>query len=467
MENGEDIENITNEAQQACFECIRQLRSYCKPGEDFLAISLMNDVVDGHNGTYSECSLVDSFAHVAALRPLLAASQHANRIDIELSVREEMLIHSHQVIRAGKKFPNERIANERIAYEEYEACFTKYLSRLTEIDEWFKEEEMPSKDELGFPFRKDDQIYLLATELPLLGDGIILRSALRYSSCLGKTDLLGRTVFQVGLYQGTSSDCEYYLDRYIDVPIIELKLEELDRLGVAAIHIAAMHGFDNIIRKLLQKWASVDKADFRKRTAMHYGAKSGKVDTIRTLLEGKGNYESKDDEGRTPLMLAAERGHSEVVQLLLENGADSTQVDKYHETPLILAAREGHSEIVQLLLEHGVDPMQANAHNSTPLLLAAQMNHFEVVELLLNHGAGPTQVDADAVDRTGRSPIFWAALYGYWKIVQVLLESRRTNPDREDKDGWSPCTIAIDRHHHDVAELLISWKTQASNKGGL
>lgn len=430
-------------AREACFLCTTELRSDCKPNEDFLAVSFMNGIYDDRHGIDSEKFLPNPRLYHTNLQPLLAASQETNRIDIEMSVREKILIRLYQNIDAS----------EKITDEEYQACFTKYLSKLNKIDPWFEGRGTfyPENHLEDFSPKKHQ-------DLPLLENRILLKWTMECTSFLGKTDVLGRTLFQVGLYQGAGSDCERYLDRYKDVSINDLNLDKIDHLGLAAIHLAAIQGFDNIIRKLLQKGASADTVGFSNRTAMHFAAENGQIDTVRALLEGIGNHDSKDEDSMTPLMLAASKGHFEVARLLLNHGADFLQADKDGATPLSFAAVEGHSEVFKLLLDRGVDPAPVKARGDTLISFAAKRGYSEIVQSLLDHGVGPKQVNADAVDSSGWSPIFWAAHHGHKQTVEVLLKSMRINPKRKDNGGRSLEEVASNRGHHEVMNLLNDWK---------
>jgi ankyrin repeat protein len=92
-------------------------------------------------------------------------------------------------------------------------------------------------------------------ELPLLGDDNFLRSVLRFSSYFNHVDIFDRTLLQVGLYWGEQLNCVVYLNRFANIP--KSTLDHTDKFGFAAIHIAAMYGFDGVVRELLNKGASI------------------------------------------------------------------------------------------------------------------------------------------------------------------------------------------------------------------
>jgi ankyrin repeat protein len=61
------------------------------------------------------------------------------------------------------------------------------------------------------------------------------------------------------------------------------------------------------------------------RTALHEAAGHGREEVVRVLLKRGANVGSKDYEGRTPFQLASVGGHKATVKLLSEYGARGVQ----------------------------------------------------------------------------------------------------------------------------------------------
>eukprot|EP00961_Rhodomonas_salina_P238441 3222746-Rhodomonas_salina.1 len=76
---------------------------------------------------------------------------------------------------------------------------------------------------------------------------------------------------------------------------------------------------------------------------------------VKLLLEKGASVDKATDTDYTPLMTAAENGHQEVVEALLAAGANVNAVAKSSNTPLKLAAACGFPDIVSMLLKAGAD----------------------------------------------------------------------------------------------------------------
>ena len=109
-------------------------------------------------------------------------------------------------------------------------------------------------------------------------------------------------------------------------------VDSFDGIGFTALQRAAWSNRTDVIHKLLQRGADVNKRDRDYgRTALHYSAMFNKTlhgsamnnsvmenrtDVIRLLLENGASTTIKDNEGRTPIDLAREWKSQEAVLLL-------------------------------------------------------------------------------------------------------------------------------------------------------
>lgn len=74
-----------------------------------------------------------------------------------------------------------------------------------------------------------------------------------------------------------------------------------------------------------------------KSTALHAAALHGFLDIVRRLLDAGADIDARNAYGRTPLHLAAQEGAGPVVEYLVERGADARAIDNNGHTPDILA----------------------------------------------------------------------------------------------------------------------------------
>ena len=91
-----------------------------------------------------------------------------------------------------------------------------------------------------------------------------------------------------------------------------------------------------------------------------------------------------------------------------------------------------------LLERNDVNPDSADKSGRTPLSWAAGNGRKEFVELLLNQ----SYVNPNRPDKNGRSPLSWAAKNGHEDIVGMLLQGNGAHPNTADESGQTPFPFA-------------------------
>ena len=122
-----------------------------------------------------------------------------------------------------------------------------------------------------------------------------------------------------------------------------------------------------------------------------------------------------DSEGRHGLHIALMEGSLKVAKTLLD--LSGTKVDtrsKSDETPLMMAALKGNTEFAKRLIARGAD---VNKTGWTPLHYAATGGHVEMIKLLLENHA---YIDTESPNKT--TPLMMAAQYGTAQAVKLLIE---------------------------------------------
>ena len=123
-------------------------------------------------------------------------------------------------------------------------------------------------------------------------------------------------------------------------------------------------------------------------------------------------------------------------------GARETTVpstEHHRKTGLIIAAFHGQAEMAKLLLNNGADVNQVISDRSAQTggyrggirALSYAFRDPEIVKLLLDRGA-----DVNAQEENGRTALWEAAHWGFWKSVKLLLDGE-ANPNLVDYLGAS------------------------------
>lgn len=130
-----------------------------------------------------------------------------------------------------------------------------------------------------------------------------------------------------------------------------------DSDGQSPLGIAAKTGQMEIVRMLLDVGADPN-LDKQGRTSLGWTIAHDHPELVRKLIDHKANIEKMDDFGDTPLMLAATPGQGrsvEPLKILLKSGANIEARDRAGQTALMCAVYRGSTETVRLLLDYGAN----------------------------------------------------------------------------------------------------------------
>ncbi len=176
------------------------------------------------------------------------------------------------------------------------------------------------------------------------------------------------------------------------------KVDYLDEEGCSALMYAAMGGFEETVKLLVNVGSDLNHADNNGQTAMMHAAYNGHADVVRLLVGGRKSmqtrwisdgveeeYEASIGPGASregALCSAAKGGRTEVLKLLIELGSDVN--DSYKEEyPLMLAAEGGNLETVRFLVTE-CDCYDVDREGQNVLDVATSAGHADIVVLLLN-----------------------------------------------------------------------------------
>jgi len=151
-------------------------------------------------------------------------------------------------------------------------------------------------------------------------------------------------------------------------------------------------------------------------SALRHAALSGDVDEVRSLLSA-------------------------------HPGLDVNSVDRHGWAPLHSASYDGVTEVAKLLLAHPTIEVNAltGEDQEAPILLGCFSGCVGVVRLLLED----PRVDVTLADRSGCTPLWYAACYGHYEVIEWLIASGRDFGDFENKKGKS----FLDDQSHSALEI--------------
>ena len=183
-------------------------------------------------------------------------------------------------------------------------------------------------------------------------------------------------------------------------------------------------------------WAA-PKDDFFKAVA------NDNESALLTLMLRGFDVNTVDEKGRSGLFMAAAEGSFKIAKVLLD--WNLTNVDArtpQDENPLMMAALKGHVALAKSIIARGGD---VNKTGWTPLHYAATGGSLEMVKLLLEAHAY-----IDAASPNGSTPLMMAAMYGTSDAVKLLLEAG-ADPSLKNEKGLTAVDFAQMAKRDDVA----------------
>ena len=213
-----------------------------------------------------------------------------------------------------------------------------------------------------------------------------------------------------------------------------------NREQLSLLMVAALHGYDDIIRVLLSHCNSMHQIELKGQaiffdtqivqgvTALYCACYRGHFTVVKTLVElGQANV--KQGIGIYPyyslLTYATIMNLQDIVRFLLENKyADVNEIQSNNNddsTALIWAIHKGRTSLVKYLIENGADVNYSSPKKclkgSTPVMCAILCDNLDALRLLYDAGA-----NINIRHDTGDTLLVTAAKWHSYSIVRFLLE---------------------------------------------
>ena len=253
----------------------------------------------------------------------------------------------------------------------------------------------------------------------------------------GWTDELnGRNILHRSALTGRSHLLRLGLDAGVDSRV-------RDVYGRIPLHYASMHGFEDIIRQLVQaKPDSIDTRDHDNFTPLIHGIVQSQLGSVETLLQCGAQVDQTSSSDHIPLNFACQFSQVCVIDALLKRNPQILP-DAEGLYPQHLVARAGRPpELLLMLQDFGADLNQADKlYSWTPLFHAASEGNLECLRVLLQRNCL-----TDVVDEKGLSALYYAAWEGNLDCIRLLGPLHKTRPPRatiQSTLGKLPSTSTI------------------------
>lgn len=259
-----------------------------------------------------------------------------------------------------------------------------------------------------------------------------------------------------------------YLTRLLSIePDINLQTRSRAR----PIHFAAACEGTAPLEFLLKRNASPNEADSGGNLPIHFASRSGRSKNIEVLLKhaktnaaqemfnekwGLGNVNRPNRLAMCPLHLAVEEGHLDAVKTLIKYGADVNKplsAGKDKMTPLMIAAQRGDLPLARILIQSGAAVEILDKMKRSALTHAIMNGSANVASYLLYLGADPNRVDS-----SNNSLVHYAAAYGWYFCLKLLLKDAGAKPDEPNIWQTTPIGIAFLKGNYGLVEMLFQNK---------
>lgn len=144
-------------------------------------------------------------------------------------------------------------------------------------------------------------------------------------------NLLKRSPGSLQRYNGENDSLLDIAIRAKDIPIMDLLIEKgfninnVDRNGVSALHLAALLGDLNVFNQVLSYKPDLECKSKERGTVLHFctegreGAQNAKI--LQVLLSKDLELDEPDQYGVTPIMKALNKNNLPLIKMLVESGA--------------------------------------------------------------------------------------------------------------------------------------------------
>lgn len=235
--------------------------------------------------------------------------------------------------------------------------------------------------------------------------------------------LKGYTADDAGFFQAVKNNDVVILKAFFDAGVNPTGFNDN---GETPLTMAVQYCEPKTVMAMLDK-VNINQQDKKGNSAIHLALLKDKEDIFNALLEKGADVNvggrDKQVEGQTVLYLAVIRNREDLIEKLLAKGANPNQADKSGAVPLSEAClgETVKPSIVKMLLDKGANPNLQENKGGFPLAFIASNSAIssakrtEVVKMLLDKGANKS-----LKDKEGKTALDWAKQAGNKDVVELL-----------------------------------------------
>ena len=213
--------------------------------------------------------------------------------------------------------------------------------------------------------------------------------------------------------------------KLIDSGNIDFNFSNIQSQERTILHVASSKRSTNIVEKLLDKGAEIDREDLFGNTPLFYAVKAGHLNVVELLLNRGANINKIDKIGYTSLYYAVDFKNLDMVELLLKYGAKISFKPNPSITPIHYIAIHKNGDVgVKLLnvfIKYSVNINEQDIYNDTPLHIATMTNNYKIAETLIKNGAS-----FDIKNNDGKTALDIAKEEKYTEIEKLMDEAKKS-----------------------------------------
>ena len=262
-----------------------------------------------------------------------------------------------------------------------------------------------------------------------------------------------------------------------------LCINDMNKNGDSALHIAAANNRIGIVEILIEKGARLNVLDAKGRQPLDLCGKETEVynlfsdlareesenlftaisnGDLQYLIEKVNvgiDFNTFSNEGRSTLHVAVISKKLEVVEFLINNNTNINAQDSFMKTPLHIAVEKQYDDIAALLLSY--DNIDVNIPDLKGCL---PFHYIRDLRVSCIASAVIRGVNLDAQDLNGNSILHSAVMNANFDDVEAIL-TYDPNLELTNIDGNTALNIAVIRENIDIVEALVKKGANVFSKG--